>query len=393
MTNIAEKLWTKNFIILSLLNFLLTLISLMLNTTIVLYAVEIFKASPSIGGLVSGVFIIGTLVSRLFIGSLVNSNNSKKILSIGLILCALGTSLYFIKNGIIFLILTRFLHGITLGISSTVVGTIIAMIIPKSRKGEGISYFSLSTALATALGPFIGLSLSQNAGFSTIFVFCLIASIVNCIISLFFDNSRLIMSESKNNKKEFKIDNFLEVKALPISLIMFISSLCFSSVLSYINLFAIDNHLESTSSLYFVVYAIAVLFSRPITGKILDKKGANYIIYPAFILFSLSLILLSNTHSGTALLLSGALLGLGFGNLQSCIQAITINLADENRVGIATATFLIAFESGTGFGPSILGLLIPLVGYNGMYFSLGIIILLTIILYHILHGKKIKLKH
>lgn len=390
MTNTKEKLWTKNFIILSLLNFLLTLIFFMLNTTIVLYAVEIFKASPSIGGLVSGVFIIGTLVSRLFIANLINAKNSKKILSLGLILFTLCTSLYFIKNGIIFLILTRFLHGITLGISSTVIGTIIAIIIPKSRKGEGISYFSLSTALATALGPFIGLSLSQNAGFKTIFVFCLIVSIVNCITSLFFNNSKLNMSKPKEDKKEFKISNFIEIKALPISLIMLISSLCFSSILSYINLFAIDNHLESAASLFFIVYAIAVLFSRPLSGKLLDKKGANYIVYPALILFSLSLIILSNTHSGITLLLSSALLGLGFGNLQSCIQAITINLSDEERVGIATATFLIAFESGTGFGPSILGLLIPLAGYKGMYFSLGVVVLLTIILYHILHGKKIK---
>lgn len=390
MTNTKEKLWTKNFIILSLLNFLLTLIFFMLNTTIVLYAVEIFKASPSIGGLVSGVFIIGTLVSRLFIANLINAKNSKKILSLGLILFTLCTSLYFIKNGIIFLILTRFLHGITLGISSTVIGTIIAIIIPKSRKGEGISYFSLSTALATALGPFIGLSLSQNAGFKTIFVFCLIVSIVNCITSLFFNNSKLNMSKPKEDKKEFKISNFIEIKALPISLIMLISSLCFSSILSYINLFAIDNHLESAASLFFIVYAIAVLFSRPLSGKLLDKKGANYIVYPALILFSLSLIILSNTHSGITLLLSSALLGLGFGNLQSCIQAITINLSDKERVGIATATFLIAFESGTGFGPSILGLLIPLAGYKGMYFSLGVVVLLTIILYHILHGKKIK---
>lgn len=390
MTNTKEKLWTKNFIILSLLNFLLTLIFFMLNTTIVLYAVEIFKESPSIGGLVSGVFIIGTLVSRLFIANLINAKNSKKILSLGLILFTLCTSLYFIKNGIIFLILTRFLHGITLGISSTVIGTIIAIIIPKSRKGEGISYFSLSTALATALGPFIGLSLSQNAGFKTIFVFCLIVSIVNCITSLFFNNSKLNMSKPKEDKKEFKISNFIEIKALPISLIMLISSLCFSSILSYINLFAIDNHLESAASLFFIVYAIAVLFSRPLSGKLLDKKGANYIVYPALILFSLSLIILSNTHSGITLLLSSALLGLGFGNLQSCIQAITINLSDEERVGIATATFLIAFESGTGFGPSILGLLIPLAGYKGMYFSLGVVVLLTIILYHILHGKKIK---
>lgn len=390
MTKYIERLWTKNFIILSLLNFFLTLIFFLLNTTIVLYALETFKASASIGGLVSGVFIIGTLISRLFIGNLINSNNSKKILILGLIFFTLGTSLYFEKSGITFLILTRFLHGITLGIASTVIGTIIAIIIPKSRKGEGIGYFSLSTALATALGPFIGLSFSQNYGFKTIFSFCFIVSIVNCIVSLFFDNRKLTISKSNEEKQKFEITNFIEIKALPISIIMLISSFSFSSVLSYINLFAIQNNLESAASLFFIIYAIAVLFSRPISGKILDKKGANYVMYPALISFALSLIILSNTHSSMFLLLSSILLGLGFGNIQSCIQAITINLADENRIGIATATFLIAFELGTGFGPSILGLLIPIIGYNGMYLFLGGVVCLTVILYYFLHGKKIK---
>lgn len=68
------------------------------------------------------------------------------------------------------------------------------------------------------------------------------------------------------------------------------------------------------------------LISRPFTGRLMDLKGANYIMYPAFILFTAGMLLLSSAHSSITLLVSGILIGLGFGNMQSCTQAIAIKL-------------------------------------------------------------------
>ena len=43
---------------------------------------------------------------------------------------------------------------------------------------------------------------------------------------------------------------------------------------------------------------------RPITGKIYDRRGASYVIYPAIILFSLGLVILSQIQSLTGLLVA-----------------------------------------------------------------------------------------
>ena len=43
------------------------------------------------------------------------------------------------------------------GITSTATSTIVAAIIPMSRRGEGINYYGLSTSLAAAVGPFLGI--------------------------------------------------------------------------------------------------------------------------------------------------------------------------------------------------------------------------------------------
>lgn len=56
-----ERLWSKDFIIVSMTNFLIYLVFFLLMVIMASYAVDKYRASPGIGGLVSGIFIIGIL--------------------------------------------------------------------------------------------------------------------------------------------------------------------------------------------------------------------------------------------------------------------------------------------------------------------------------------------
>lgn len=157
-----KKLWTKDFLIVSLINFTITLIFYLLMVTIAAYAVEHFNASTSTAGLVSSIFIIGTLFGRLGTGRIIGDwGGSKKTLFCGLLLFMLSTMSYFIAGNLPLLMINRLVQGIALGIASTATGTIIAQILPAERRGEGIGYYSLSAILATAIGPFIGILLTQ----------------------------------------------------------------------------------------------------------------------------------------------------------------------------------------------------------------------------------------
>ncbi|MCH1624575.1 MFS transporter [Fredinandcohnia quinoae] len=388
MNQNKQKLWTKDFIVVSSINFFLTLVFYLLLVTIAVYAVDEFHASTSQAGLVTGIFIIGTLIGRLFIGRMIDTIGRKRTLIIGLILFILTTTLYFVNLGITFLLINRFIHGITLGVASTATGTIVAQIIPSSRKAEGIGYYSMSATLATAIGPFIGLYMSQHTTFQMIFSFCLALGMISLLTVFFLYVPRLTESSNTNETKGFKVSNFVEPKALPIALVTLVLAFCYSSVLSYINFYAIEVNLVDTASFFFVVYAIAVLVSRPFTGRLMDVKGANFIMYPAFIIFAAGMILLSIAHTSITLLLAGVLIGLGFGNMQSSTQAIAVKLTPPERMGLATSTFFIALDGGLGFGPYLLGFIIPITGYSTLYIILGIAVLASIILYYFLHGRK-----
>ncbi|SFF45159.1 Predicted arabinose efflux permease, MFS family [Paenibacillus algorifonticola] len=384
MNQLNPKLWTKEFIFLSAVNFFITLIFFLLNATITLYAINEFNATSSQAGIIAGVFIIGSLIGRLLTGRLVKS---KKILITGLLFFILTTLLYFIHYNISFLILSRFVNGITVGMAQTVVGTVVILTLPASRKGEGISYFAISTALATGIGPFIGMYMSQNANFNMIFYFCLLLGIINFIIAIFMNIPVAKNTETKKGKG-LKLSDFIELKVLPIAIIAFLMSFCFSGIISYLNVYALELKLVKAASFFFMVYTVFVLISRPFTGRIVDKKGANIIMYPAFVIFGAGLLLLSSVTSGVTLLLAAALVALGFGNISSISQAVSISLAEPHRIGLATATFFIFIDLGNGFGPSVIGAIIPYTGYNGLYAVLGLIVLSTFVFYYYLYGRK-----
>ncbi|WP_350301210.1 MFS transporter [Peribacillus frigoritolerans] len=388
MDQSRTRLWTKDFVIVSSINFFITLIFYLLMVTLAIYAVNELDASTSEAGLISGIFIIGTLIGRLFIGRFIDSIGRKKTLFIGLIFFTLTTLLYFVDLGIGFLLVNRLIHGMAMGMASTATGTIVAQIIPPTRKGEGIGYYSMSATLATAIGPFIGLYMAQHTSFQVIFSFCLALGVISLITAFFLYVPALLVTAKVTESKGFKLSNFIEPKALPISIITLLLAFCYSSVLSFISFYAIEIDLVNTASFFFVVYAVAVLLSRPFSGPLMDRKGSNFIMYPAFMIFGIGLLLLSMTTNSFTLLAAGFLIGLGFGNMQSSSQAIAVKLTPPHRMGMATSTFFIMLDAGLGFGPYILGFIIPVTGYSTLYVILGVLVIATSVLYYFLHGKK-----
>ena len=384
------KLWTKDFIIVSGVNFLVTLVFYLLIVIIGVYAVGEYGATASEAGLITGLFIVGALAGRLFTGRSIESLGRKRTLFTGLILFALTTALYFIQLGIPFLMLTRFLHGAAMGMASTATGTIVAQTIPATRKGEGVGYFSMSATLATAIGPFIGLYMSSKTGMTAIFGLCLAVSFIALTVALFLRVPEAEAVPEVHEKKGFSLSGIVELRAIPIALVTMVVAFCYSGVLSFIGSYAIEIDLVSAASFFFLIYSFSVLLSRPFTGRLMDVKGANAVMYPAFVLFAAGLVLLGTAQNGLMLLASGILIGLGFGNMQSCTQAVAVKLTPPHRMGLATSTFFIALDAGLGFGPFLIGFLIPYMSFSTLYLILALVVIVSALLYFSMHGKKEK---
>ena len=391
MKELKEPIWTKDFIIVSIINFIAILIFFLLMVTISSYAVDTYQVSTSIAGLVSSIFIIGSLIGRIGAGRLISNIGPQKMLLIGLIVFFVSTTLYLMEWGVVYLLIIRLLQGIAVGTVGTATGTIVAMILPASRKGEGIGYFSLSAILATAIGPFVGMfMLKLENGFDVIFYMNTALSLI-LLVAYFFVKISLPQPNKKNGNQTEKLsflEKFIEPKALPISFIALLIGFAYSGVMTFITFYAREINLVEAASYFFLAYAGVVVISRPFTGKLMDVRGPNIIVYPCLVVFAIGMLLFSQASAGWMLLLAAVLIGFGYGNFNSIAQTIAVKVTEPHRFGLATSTYFILYDLGLGVGPFILGMIEPYTTYRTIFVSMIPLILICIPLYYLLVGRK-----
>lgn len=217
----TPRLWTKDFLIVSTVNFFVAINFYLLMVIISVFAMENFHSTPSEAGLASSIFVIGALIARLFSGRWIERIGRKKTLYVGLTSSLVMTLLYFGVNSVMLLFVIRFLHGAAFGISSTATGTVVANIIPKERRGEGIGYYMLSVSIAAAIGPFLAMFLSRHGDFTVIFITSAISGALSLVATFYLLVPEIQLTEEQLHEvKRLKLTGFLETKAIPISLVV-----------------------------------------------------------------------------------------------------------------------------------------------------------------------------
>ena len=281
----------------------------------------------------------------------------------------------------------RFLNGFAYGITSTATSTIVAAIIPMSRRGEGINYYGLSTSLAAAVGPFLGILMLHSLGYDFIIAFC-VALIILCGIGsviMKFNEPKLDIESEEH--KGIRISDYIEPRMNSISLVSILVGFAYSGVIGFMAAYTKDLNLILAGTFFFVVYAVVITITRPLLGIVFDMKGENFVLYPCFISLALGIFLLSIAHSTWLILLSAVFVGLGYGTFMSNGQAVTVKIVPVHRIGVATSTYFIALDMGLGFGPYILGAIKEVVGYTSMFHVTVVVALLAFVAYYFLYGR------
>jgi len=382
------RLWTKDFLMVFAANFLLFCSFYMLIVTLAIHAAEQFHASKGEAGVASGIFVLGAVLVRPIAGRLMETVGKRNMLLFGLALFLVMILLYFPITSLTLLLIIRFIHGFAFGISQTATGTIAADIIPLARRGEGMGYFATSMNLAMAIGPFVGLFLSQHYDGYVIFGVTSVLSAIALITALFLRAPRTEMPVDMPKTSGLHLRDFFEKTTIPIGILAAICGMVYSSILSFLSTYAQEIRLVEAASFFFMMYALFLLLSRPFTGRLFDRKGENVVMYPSLLLFAAGLALLSQAQNGITLLIAGAVIGVGMGTIQSSAQTIGVNEAPRHRIGLATATFFVFYDFGVGIGPFLLGSILPFFGFRGLYALMAAITLFCLFVYYVVHGKK-----
>ena len=384
-----EKLFNTGFITITTINFIVFLIYYCFVVITAKFATSELGANPAQAGFAAGIYIIGTLIARLYIGKKLELIGRKQMLRFGAIIYLITTIAYLISTNIIILDTVRFLNGFAYGTISTAANAIVTAYIPKSRNGEGINYYGLSTSLAAAIGPFIGILLLPIVGFKSVIILAIVLSVLVTVACYLFPVQNIELTDDhKKLLNSWSLNTFIEYKVLFISIVAFLIGLSYSSVLGFLSIYADNLGLSTAGAFFFVVYALIITLTRPFAGQIFDAKGENAVMYPSFIFLAIGLLTLSYTTTSFMLLLSGALIGLGYGTFMSNGQAVCLKLVEPSKVSIALSTYFIGLDLGLGFGPYALGTVHSFLSYSGIYVLCAVLTVAVAILYAIFYKEK-----
>ncbi len=379
-------LWTKDFLLIAGGNFFVFLTFYILLVALPIYAINDLHSNNVKAGLLTTVFLFSAIIIRPFTGYWLERFGKKVILICALTIFGVSSGFYFVPDTMNGLLLLRLFHGIGFGMTTTAAGAIVADIIPDSRRGEGMGYFVLSSTIAMVLGPFIGLTVMNHWSTTIMFLICIVSTLFSLVFGLVIN---LPKQKNSLNTTSLQLKDLFESSAVPISIIGAIFAVVYSSVLSFVSVYANEIGLTNVSSFFFVVYAVVLLLSRPFTGKWFDLYGENWIIYPALICFGVGMYVLGVTSSAIIFILSAALIGIGWGTAFPSFQTIAIQYSPPKRRGLATATFLSIFDLGIGIGSFVVGLAINKVGFQVIYQSGSVFVIAGILIYYFMHGRKI----
>jgi MFS family permease len=385
-----SKLWTKDFISISLSNFFVFFTFYILLVTLPSYALDDLHSSASQAGIMSTLFLLSAIISRPLAGQWLERAGHRKVLLTAVIVFAGASLFYFFPKTIGGFLIIRLLHGIGFGMATTAIGTIVADIIPASRRGEGMGYFVLSTNMAMVLGPFVGLMAIQKWGPHMLFTLAVIVAMGSLITGLSVKVKKVEQPNQMEVLSSFSFRSLIEPSAVPISTVGSFMAIVYSSLLSFVSIYAAQIHLASVASIFFVVYAVVLLISRPFTGKWLDQYGPNVITYPCILLFAIGMLVLSHAGGAVTFLLAAGLIGLGWGTLFPTFQTIAIQDAEPKKRGLATATFLSIYDTGMALGSFLVGIIAAKMDYRSLYSLFSFYVLIGSVLFYFLHTRKRK---
>ena len=371
-----QTLWTKDFILITVVNLLIFLSFQMTIATLPLH-VEYIGGREKVLGWITGLATIAAVLIRPVTGMALDKASRKIVVITGFIILFLSTYFLGLFNYIWLILIVRFINGIGWGIGTTAAMTVAAETIPIKRFGEGIGLFNLSNGLAMALGPVIGISILNTRGFSNVSLPAAILVLGALVISLFI-KYKPVEKPLKTHIRKGKLS--VEKGSLGPAFIIGLITITYGAIIAFIPIYGLERGIENIGS-YFTIYALFLMFIRPLAGKMIDKRGFDIFVYSGLITLILSMIILSQSQNIILFSISAALYGTGFGLLESSLLTMAVAHAAEGKIGSVNAFFYTFFDGGLGFGSIIAGLIASVTGYGRMYLILIIPIIIAGIIY------------
>ena len=354
-----NRLWTSNFTLLFSANFLMAFAFYLLIPTLPFYLVNNMHLNKAIAGLVLASYVIASISTRPFSGFLVDRFSRKSLYLISYILFAFFFFGYIVAGTLLLFIIFRVFHGMIWGTLTTASNTLVIDVTPSSRRGEAIGIFGLSSNLAMAIGPIMGLLLYEKLPFDYIFYSALVTGLVGAVLAYPIK----VPKKTKRSGEPLSLDRFVFLKGIPSGINLILITISYGMIFSFSAMYGKENNIGNAGA-FFILLAIGIMFSRLFGGKMVDNGKLTEVTVASMIIITAGMLILAIFHNAFGFFSSAFISGFGFGLLFPAMQTLMINLSGHHQRGTAISTFFTAFDIGVGTGMFLGGKIAEMTGFS-----------------------------
>ena len=361
-----KTIWNAMFLSIFFANMALNMGQQMSNSLLSLYAKSMGSPADQIGQLMS-MFAITALIFRFISGPAMNAFNRKKLVAMGMSFMAtaylgfsfapviadmVGVQAISVLKGF------RLVQGIGYAFANACCLTIVADTLPNEKFSTGMGYYGCAQVVSQAIGPTAGVFLRDSIGYHNTYL--VVFAVMCCAI---LTSTRVKLAPRKTVPFNLKLNNMIAKEAIVPTGIIFFINIGFTAINAFLLVYSEERGIVG-GSLFFTVYALTLLATRPAIGRLTERFGFAKIGIPSVLMTACSFVLIAFSDNLLMLLFAAFVNAFGYGSIQPMLQSLCMKAVPPERRGSASGTSYIGTDAATIIGPMLCGKVADMIGYT-----------------------------
>lgn len=317
-----------------------------------LAVIPLVAPSASAAGLATGSFLIATVLLELLTPRIVARLGYRRTLAWGLVLLGAPTLVLLRTTSAPALIAANAVRGMGFAIAIVAGSALIALVVPASRRGQGVALVGLVSGVCSLAALPLGLWAAHRYGPGPVFVAATLAPLAALAALPFLPDPRPVPSSGHPVAMSWR---------LPV-----IFAACTSAAGVIVTFLPLAVPASMASVVLFVQPAVST-FARWAAGRIGDRRGHTGLLLPGVLLAIVGTAALAGTGSFATVLAGATAFGAGFGILQNVTLALMYERAPRSAYSGVSAVWNAAYDLGMAAGAIGFGVLVPAIGFSAAF--------------------------
>ena len=317
-------------------------------------------------GIAIGSFSVAALLLRPIVGWSSDRFGRKPLLVGGSLLTMAALALHLVANDIVVFILARAMLGAGEGFFFVAALAAASDIAPEARRGEAISFFSLSLYLGLAFGPPIAevLFAASDGSYQVIWLAAIAVATLAAVLSVLVPESAPAIRNADGGERP-RARLFHPAGIFPGTVIL-LGLFGMAGFLSFLPLYTPSVGLEG-AGLPLAAYALIVVGLRVIGATWPDRFGAARLSGAALALSAVGLLVIGLVPTPIGLMVGTVVFASGVAFTMPALLTLAVSRVPPEERGSVVGTTTVFLDIVFGFAPVILGAVADATSYGATF--------------------------